>query len=192
MGGAARGSPPRRGWSAAPLPAAPEALGCVWQVMRRAGARCPPHWPLCAGPKPSGPRLQPGLWSGGRSQLPGCRDGAGPMPQMEPTAPMPPRSPTSSPGTPGTSCSPRTPRGAVCSRRTGPGPAAPPAGTLWSQAGLIGQVPRAGAGDPVGRVSPRARAAMETQPPLPEAQTLVHFLGHTGKLVICLRGSTPS
>ena len=29
MGGAARGSAPRRGWSAAPLPAAPEALGGV-------------------------------------------------------------------------------------------------------------------------------------------------------------------
>ena len=127
-----------------------------------------------------------------RSQLPGCRDGAGPMPQMEPTTHMLPRSPTSSPGTPGTFCSLRTPRGAVRSRRTGPGPAAPPAGTLWSQAGLIGRVPRAGGGDPVGRVSPRARAAMETQPPLPEARTLVHFLGHTGKLVICRRGSTPS
>ena len=63
---------------------------------------------------------------------------------------------------------------------------------LTGHRGLLLEVPRAGGGDPVGRVSPRARAAMETQPPLPEARTLVHFLGHTGKLVICRRGSTPS
>lgn len=209
--GGSCGKPPRRGWSAAPLPAAPEALGCVWQVMRRAGARCPPHWPLCAESQAQRPEApaRPVVW-GQVTAAPGCRDGGRanapdgthrsmppglPPARRGPRAPpphsRPPRSPTSSRGIPGTSCSPRTPRRRMLSQDW----ARSSSTTSWHSV-VTGRAHRPGAqgggGDPVGRVSPRARAAMETQPPSARAQTLVIFWAHTGKLVICLRGSTPS
>lgn len=117
--------------------------------------------------------------SGGRSRQPGCCGGQGQCPRWTSTAHMPPRSPVS------------------CQR----GPRAPPAlrGLRVAPHALagLGQVQQhrhltlcghrrgsavacPGAGDLVGGVSPRAQAAVGMQPPLPEAQTLVHFLGHTG------------
>lgn len=157
-----------------------------------------PTAPSVSGPKPSCPRLQQGLWSvlaanpppppardfaraesGGRSRQPGCCGGQGQCPRWTSTAHMPPRSPVS------------------CQR----GPRAPPAlrGLRVAPHALAGLGPVQqhrhltlcghrrgsavacpGAGDLVGGVSPRAQAAVGMQPPLPEAQTLVHFLGHTG------------
>lgn len=51
--------------------------------------------PPVSHPKPSCLRLRPGLWSGGRSQRPGCRGGQGQCPRWTSTAHTPPGSPIS-------------------------------------------------------------------------------------------------
>lgn len=138
-------------------------------MMWGAGARCPPHCPLClrsqaqlpeaparpvvsAGSNPP-PTPGPGLCQGrvwGQVTAAGLLWGAGPMPQMDVHRSHAPQVSRQLPeGAPGTSCSPRTPRGAARSRRTGPGPTAPPSDTLRSQAGLSGGMP--GGGGPCGR-----------------------------------------
>lgn len=116
-------------------------------MTRGAGARCPPHCPLCLRSQAQLPKApaRPVVW--GQVTAAQLLWGAGPVPQMDIHRSHAPWVSHQLPeGTPGTSCSPRTLRGAAHSRRTGPGPAAPPSGTLWSQAGLIGGVPGAGKG----------------------------------------------
>ena len=145
VGGAERGSTPRRGGL---QPRCPQPLKPWGGVMGDVGC-----WSQVSSPLPRLPSqaqlpeapARPVVW--GQVTAARLPWGAGPVPQMIIHRSHAPWVSHQLPeGTPGTSCSPRTLRGAAHSHRTGPSPAAPSSGTLWSQVGLIGGVPRAGGG----------------------------------------------
>lgn len=203
--GSCEGKPPPQRVVCSPTARSPRSPGvCVAGDAASGSQVSLPLAPLCRSQaqRPEAP-ARPVSQGQGHSCL-AASDGAGPMPQMEPTASHAPQV-SHQLGTPGTSSSPHTPpRFPTSSRDPGhlllsgdprgarvladqPGPAAPPAGTLWSQAGPTGQVPRAGAGDPVGRVSPGGHGQLRKHSPLPERLRLWSIFWPHGKLVICLR-----